>query len=114
MSSEPIRPPPRSSRSSLPVRLLALNLENFRNVEAAGLSFSGQRTFFWGPNGQGKTNLLEAIAFAGVLRSFRFGGTESLVMHDASEASLFHRFQGDDGNESEVLLRLDSKGAKHV
>jgi DNA replication and repair protein RecF len=96
------------------VRLLALNLENFRNVEAAGLSFSGQRTFFWGPNGQGKTNLLEAIAFAGVLRSFRFGGAESLVMHDASGASLFHRFQGDDGNESEVLLRFDSKGAKHV
>lgn len=96
------------------MRLLALNLENFRNVEVASLSFSGPRTFFLGSNGQGKTNLLEAIAFAGVLRSFRFGGTESLVMHDASEASIFHRFQGDDGNESEVLLRLDSKGAKQV
>ncbi|MFP6887678.1 MAG: DNA replication/repair protein RecF [Opitutales bacterium] len=96
------------------MRLLALNLENFRNVEAAQLSFSGLRTFFYGPNGEGKTNLLEAIGFAGVLRSFRFGGVDNLVRHEASEARLFHRFLDHKDNESEVLLCIDSKGAKTV
>ncbi len=96
------------------MRLLALNLENFRNVEAAQLSFKGLRTFFLGPNGQGKTNLLEAIGFAGVLRSFRFGGTENLVRHETPEARLFHRFIDHDDGESEVLLQIDSKGAKKV
>ena len=58
------------------MRLLSLNLEDFRNVDNASLTFSGDRVFFLGPNGQGKTNLLEAIGLAGTLRSFRKSGMD--------------------------------------
>ena len=96
------------------VRLLALNLENFRNVKEARLSFEAPRVFLLGPNGQGKTNLLEAIGFAGVLRSFRTGGADALVRREAREARLFYRFAPSEAEEAEVLLGLDAKKAKTV
>ena len=96
------------------MRLQSISLENFRNVEFARLDFSGSRTFLLGPNGQGKTNLLEAVAFAGVLRSFRFAGSDGLVRHEAREARLMHRFLDESKIEREVLLSIDSRGAKSV
>ncbi len=48
-----------------------LVLGNFRNYKQAEISFNSQNTVFTGRNGQGKTNLLEAIFFLSVLRSFR-------------------------------------------
>lgn len=48
-----------------------LVLGNFRNYKKAEISFNSQNTVFSGCNGQGKTNILEAIFFLSVLRSFR-------------------------------------------
>ena len=58
------------------MRLLGINLEGFRNLESVRLNFEGDRVFFLGPNGQGKTNLLEAIRMSGSLRSFRRSGLD--------------------------------------
>ncbi len=48
-----------------------LELKNFRNYENAKFRFGSDRVVFTGPNGTGKTNLLEAIYFLSILRSFR-------------------------------------------
>jgi len=48
-----------------------LLLNNFRNYKQAEISFNSQNIVFTGRNGQGKTNLLEAVFFLSVLRSFR-------------------------------------------
>ena len=94
------------------MRLLGLNLENFRNLKTANLSFSGDRIFFIGPNGQGKTNLLEAIGLSSNLRSFRKSGMDGLVRENAERSQLFFRFCEDDGEEHEVLLSFRSKAEK--
>jgi DNA replication and repair protein RecF len=94
------------------VRLLSLNLEDFRNVANASLTFSGDRVFFLGPNGQGKTNLLEAIGLAGSLRSFRKSGMDGLVREGQSRSQSFYRFLDDNGDEREVFLSFRSKGEK--
>jgi DNA replication and repair protein RecF len=96
------------------LRLLALNLENFRNVESASLSFEGDRIFLLGPNGQGKTNLLEAIGLSSNLRSFRKSGFDGLVRDGQEQSRLFCRFLNDSGEESEVLLTFRTKGDKHL
>lgn len=49
----------------------SLTLRNFRNYITAGLTVSSHVNVFTGRNGQGKSNLLEAIFFASMLRSFR-------------------------------------------
>jgi DNA replication and repair protein RecF len=55
-----------------------LVLSNFRNYKQAEISFNSQNIVFTGRNGQGKTNLLEAIFFLSVLRSFRSSKTSDL------------------------------------
>ena len=96
------------------MRLLSLNLEDFRNVTRASLTFSSDRIFFLGSNGQGKTNLLEAIGLAGTLRSFRKSGMDGLVREGQQLSQGYYRFLDDDGNEREVFISFRFKGEKHV
>lgn len=55
-----------------------LFLSNFRNYKQAEINFNSQNIVFTGRNGQGKTNLLEAVFFLSVLRSFRTSKTGDL------------------------------------
>ena len=70
--------------------------------------------FFLGPNGQGKTNLLEAIAMSGNLRSFRKSGLDGLVQEGKSEAQVFFKFTDDFGSEHQILLSFRNKGRKEL
>lgn len=54
-------------------------LQHFRNYTDLDLSFRPGRVVITGSNGQGKSNLLEAIAYLGTLGSFRGAPVEALV-----------------------------------
>ncbi len=96
------------------MRLLGINLENFRNFESTTLAPTSDRVFFLGPNGQGKTNLLEAIGLSGSLRSFRKSGLDGLVGEGKVQARLFFRFSDDFGTDHEVMLGFRNKGSKDL
>ncbi len=49
----------------------SLSLRDFRNYSELNLTFKSTVNVFIGQNGEGKTNLLEAIFFISMLRSFR-------------------------------------------
>jgi DNA replication and repair protein RecF len=66
--------------------LQRLHVSDFRNIALAKLELGGSRQFFLGPNGQGKTNLLEAVGLLGALRSFRGAEPRDLIRHGAAEA----------------------------
>ena len=70
------------------MRVRAIGLQNFRNIAATRLEFEGRLQFLGGPNGQGKTNLLEAIGFITALRSFRAADNAHLINHGQKEAAL--------------------------
>lgn len=54
------------------MRLESLQLENFRNYKELSLDLSKEKTVaFVGQNAQGKTNILEAVAFLALGKSFR-------------------------------------------
>ena len=74
-------PASRPQHSRPPMLLRKLTLSHFRNVPHAALGFEGRRQFFAGPNGQGKSNLLEAAGFLTALRSFRAPDGRHLIMH---------------------------------
>ena len=40
-----------------------INILNYRNIEECELTFSPKVNLFWGNNGMGKTNLLDAIYY---------------------------------------------------
>ena len=95
------------------MRLLGINLQNFRNLRSSSLTFSTDRVFFLGSNGQGKSNLLEAIGVCSTLRSFR-GASESMVRADEKEAQLYARFLDDYGTEREAMITFGTRGTKVV
>lgn len=96
------------------MRLIGINLQNFRNLNALSLEFTTDRVFFLGSNGQGKSNLLEAIGICSSLRSFRGASTQSMVREGDLESSLFARYLDDNGTEREVMISFAPKGSKVV
>jgi len=61
------------------MRILRLNLTDWRNYETAELVFAPGANVLAGSNGQGKTNLVEAIGFLTTLGSHRVSGDAALV-----------------------------------
>ncbi len=66
--------------------LSALSLTDFRSYTQVDLRLSAGRTTFLGSNGQGKTNLLEAIGYLSTLGSHRVGTDAPLVRQGAERA----------------------------
>lgn len=62
------------------MRLLSLYLKNFRNYEETFVPFSDGINLIIGENGEGKTNLLEALYFFVTGRSFRTHRISDLIM----------------------------------
>ena len=61
-----------------------LALDDFRSYDELVLALEPGPTAFIGPNGQGKTNLVEAIAYLSTLSSHRSGADTALVRRAAS------------------------------
>jgi len=67
------------------VRILRLRLRHFRNILQEEIFFSAGTNLLYGRNGQGKTNLLEAIYLLGYGKSFRSGSVREMIRHHESE-----------------------------
>ena len=63
-----------------------VKLTNFRNYESADIEFSSGVNLIYGPNGQGKTNLVEALNFFAALDSHRVAGHTPLIKQGKSTA----------------------------
>ena len=70
-------------------------LKNFRNYEALDIGLKDGFNVFCGNNGQGKTNILEAVFFCAIGRSFRYGKDADLV-RNGSDAFQIGLSIGDD------------------
>jgi DNA replication and repair protein RecF len=63
-----------------------LGLIDFRSWPKVDVELSAGRTVFIGPNGYGKTNLVEALWYSSMLSSHRVTGDASLIRSGASRA----------------------------
>jgi DNA replication and repair protein RecF len=84
------------------MRVIGLQLRDFRNYEAAELELPSGFTVVAGPNGAGKTNLLEALYFGCTGRSprtsnerelLRRGAEVARVVVDTRDAEAAHRIE---------------------
>ena len=66
----------------------SLEATNFRNYELVGLELSSGPNLLFGENGQGKTNLLEAIHYCSTLESHRVAGYQALIKENTQTSQL--------------------------
>lgn len=88
-------------------------LRDFRSYEELDCELSAGTTAVIGDNGNGKTNLVEALALLSGLRSFRGAPTEALVRVGA-EAAIVRGTVVHDGRELLVEIELPRTGRPRV
>lgn len=82
-----------------------LTLTDFRNYTEAAVSLSSGVTVFVGSNGQGKTNLVEAIEYLSTMTSHRVAATAPLIRAGAETAVVRARVQA--GREDPRVISLE-------
>ena len=89
-----------------------VEVKNFRNIKEASLDFSSGVNVLVGENAQGKTNLLEAIFYASVGRSFRASNISEMIKfgEKSAQISLYYRCEGKQRDDNiDVKLYTDKK-----
>lgn len=95
------------------MRLEWLEVENYRNIAHAQLDPGDELTVLCGDNGQGKTNLLEAIWLLTGGKSFRGGKDAELVRRGQPFAVLSARTRAEDAQEDkQVRLTVGLSGTQ--
>src|SRR5690606_32080343 len=93
-------------------RLDALTVRDFRNIAHASLELPPDGIVIVGENGQGKTNLVEAIAYLRLMRSVRGARDREILRHGASA---FHVAADCSGTRARrVTAAVDKAGRKKV
>ncbi|MCU1399692.1 MAG: recF [Acidimicrobiales bacterium] len=92
----------------------SLQLVDFRNYSEASLEFESGTTAVLGDNGQGKTNLAEALAYLATLDSFRGAPTDALIRIGADTAIVRAEIRHDDGRELLVEAEITRSGRNRV
>ena len=95
------------------MRLLSLSCESFRNLDEVHIEPHARFNILEGHNGQGKTNVLEAIYLLGALRSFREVRTKGLIQWDKPTALVRGRVSRR-GVERELGVELSQRGRRAV
>jgi DNA replication and repair protein RecF len=91
-----------------------LELRDFRNYVEAAFELSGGITAVVGDNGQGKTNLAEAMAYLATLASFRGVPPEVLVRAGVEQAIVRAEVVHDDGRRLLIEAEINRSGRNRV
>jgi DNA replication and repair protein RecF len=95
------------------VRVTHLSLADFRSYASLELALEGGVTAFVGPNGQGKTNLVEAIGYIATLDSHRVATDQPLVRFGAQRAIVRANVERE-GRTQLVEIELNPGGANRA
>jgi len=88
-----------------------LGLTNFKNYEFAELEFSPKINCFIGNNGVGKTNILDAIHYLSLTKSF-FNNIDSVSIRHGEEYFIIHGTFVRDGEEDNIYCAFQKQKQK--
>lgn len=78
------------------MRVVHLSLTDFRNYESVDLDLAAGPNLFVGSNGQGKTNLVEALGYLSTLSSHRVSTDHAMIRTGQESAIIRARLANDD------------------
>lgn len=101
------------SRKIMPI-LEKIVISDFRNIQLQELEFSPNVNCISGNNGEGKTNLLDAIYYLSMTKSAFASSDKFNFRHGTEEFSLAGTYKMENGLSSKFALRMSAKGEKKV
>ena len=90
-----------------------IRVTDFRNIEEADITLDSGVNILCGENAQGKTNLLEAVGFAALGKSFRTSRDEELIRFGAERAEISLDFT-DSQRRQNITVRLMNGKRKQI
>ncbi|MCF0243118.1 MAG: DNA replication/repair protein RecF [Treponema sp.] len=98
---------------------LTVSLYNFRNLKNTRIDLAAREVYFVGENGQGKSNLLEALYYSAYGISFRTHTDSHIVRHGEKDFSVTALFNKGDSDTQQVRIifennkkRIEKNGKK--
>ena len=89
-------------------------ISDFRNIELQELEFSPNINCISGNNGEGKTNLLDAVHYLSMTKSAFATSDRYNFRHGTEEFSLAGTYQMENGTRSRFTMKMTTKGEKKV
>ncbi len=90
-----------------------IKVRDFRNIESAEVDFCEGVNILAGENAQGKTNLLEAVFYASVGRSFRSAHNAQMIRFGAADADVSLDFR-DNKRDQNIHIRIFQEKQRQV
>ena len=100
-------------RKNMPV-LEKIVISDFRNIQLQELEFSPNVNCISGNNGEGKTNLLDAIYYLSMTKSAFATSEKFNFRHGTDEFSVSGTYRMENGLSSRFALKVNSKGEKKI
>lgn len=94
------------------MQILELKLLNFRNYERMTLTFDSHLNIIYGPNGSGKTNLVEAIYVLALTRTFKPVSDKVLIRKNTNLTKIEGLLKENYENTYKVILTPEGKKVK--
>ncbi|MCH4178427.1 MAG: DNA replication/repair protein RecF [Megasphaera sp.] len=95
------------------MRISNIRLHQYRNYIDASISFSPSIILLYGQNGQGKTNLLEALYLGGIGKSYRGIADTDLIHWNQQQGSVILKFTRNNV-EHQIKIILSKETRKEV
>lgn len=92
--------------------LTKLILHDFKNITEAEVDFSPKVNYIYGSNGAGKTNLLDAVYYLSMTKSYFSASDQYVYAYDAPEATLCGFYRMDGGTEEKIAASVRRSGEK--
>lgn len=102
-----------TSKRNMPI-LEKIVISDFRNIQLQELEFSPNVNCISGNNGEGKTNLLDAIYYLSMTKSAFASSDRFNFRHGTEEFSLSGTYRMENGLSSRISMKTASKGEKKV
>lgn len=89
-----------------------ITLRDYKNIASADLFFSPKINCISGDNGAGKTNLLDAVYYLSMTKSFFSSSDQYVYGYDAQETTLNGVYRMDNGTEEKISALVRKGGEK--